>query len=150
MRRRAHCTKIACPLCEANRRGAANHQGHRGAVTPPSDRGVSMAEFLRRNSRGEGGGGRPPEPHLDELAVRWPALTEFLTLGQWEANKPRETGTVLICYDAGKWKAWVNDRDGEVTAWLSGDTLAGLLEALDRAIREDSLDWREVKRKKGR
>lgn len=48
----------------------------------------------------------------------------------------------------GKFKSCVNDREGGYYAFVSSDTLDGLLDALEKGLRDGSLDWRQSQGKK--
>lgn len=53
----------------------------------------------------------------------------------------------MFCED-GKWKACVTDKDAGYYAFTSADTLDGLLEAVERGLAKEGLDWRESKYKR--
>ena len=101
-----------------------------------------MAEFLKKHAKG---GGPVPGSGPSE-SCRWmsqhPALCEFLTLSSWEGGEIRETGTLLVCWGDGQFKAWINDRDSGRTAWLSGSTISELLDLVEERLRGDTLEWR--------
>lgn len=77
----------------------------------------------------------------DVLRVRCPTLHDFMTLAGY-GGKARVTGSLSLFCEEGKFKASINDRDGGHVAFLSGDSLWGLLEAIDRGLKSGSLDWR--------
>lgn len=95
------------------------------------------------------GGGRPagdgPLFVDTEFEARYPALVEYLRETQQEDGGPRTTATLLLMVDAGRLKAWLNDRDNRRAAWVTGMTFVGLLETLENGLQEDSLEWRETK-----
>lgn len=74
----------------------------------------------------------------------YPTLFDFLSL-TGVAGAARKTGTLLIFFEDGRVKACLNDRDGGYYAFLSADAFAGLLEALDKALKDGGLDWRQSK-----
>lgn len=74
----------------------------------------------------------------------YPTLFDFLSL-TGVAGAGRKTGTLLIFFEDARIKSCLNDRDGGYYAFLSSDTFTGLLEALDKALREGGLDWRQSK-----
>jgi hypothetical protein len=107
-----------------------------------------MGEFIRRHTSPKGVVLVREEP--DAVADVYPALAEFLTLTRWEDQSPRDTGTMLICWGEGRWRAWLNDRDSQANSWLSGDTLADLLLSVESGLREGTLEWRGVRPKRPR
>jgi hypothetical protein len=76
------------------------------------------------------------------LPKRLPTLAEWLSACQWEDGSLRVTSTLSVSVADGKWKLRINDRDGERVAFLSGDTLDGVLDSLERALVKSSVDWR--------
>ncbi len=72
------------------------------------------------------------------------ATAEFVSCGNCGDGTIRVPGTLLFCTGEGRWRAWLNDRDGEVAAWVSAETLAGLLEAVEAGLRNQTLEWRAV------
>ena len=106
-----------------------------------------MSEFLRRNlpERADAPEIVVPDVVGDEL----PALVEFLSRTRWLEGDHREKGTILICWAEGRYRAWLHDRDGERSAWLSDPGLDGLLRAVDAGLRNDSLEWRRAVSRRG-
>lgn len=78
----------------------------------------------------------------DQAQKKFPTLVEFLTREWWEPNKPRQKGTLVVFAEDGLFKAAVSDKDGEYVAFVSKKTLMGLLEAIEKGLILDSLDWR--------
>jgi hypothetical protein len=58
----------------------------------------------------------------------------------------RKTGTVLVFAEQGKWKGCLNDRDGGNYAFVSSDSLLGLVDALEKGLKQGGLDWRKNKK----
>lgn len=109
-----------------------------------------MAEFIRRNLPKRKAPGEVVQITACALMEKYPALTEFLTLDVWDEKSVRETGTLLLCFGEGRWRAWLNDRDGGLTAWLSADTLTELLDVTERGLCDACIEWRTApKQKKG-
>lgn len=79
-----------------------------------------------------------------------PAIVEFLSMDVWDDGKRREPGTVMVMFEEGRWKAWVNDKEGKRSAWVSGATLEALWSAVEGGLVEDSLDWRRARPQRGR
>jgi hypothetical protein len=98
--------------------------------------------FLQRRDRGSRNGHANDVSGEGTVKGDFAAIAEFVSMGSWEDGTPRVPGTLLVCTGDGAWRAWLNDRDGEVAAWTSADTLQGLLEAVETGLREGSLTWR--------
>jgi hypothetical protein len=107
-----------------------------------------MAEFLRKELTG-GEGACPSPDGLFELDVSaLPALLEHLSVAQWEDGSERETSTLLVFTEDGTWKACLNDRSHDRTAWAAGRSLVGLLLGLEAAVAAGTVEWRRPARKK--
>jgi hypothetical protein len=85
----------------------------------------------------------PGKAASDKLSEGYPSLTEFLIEVLWEDGKPRETGTVLLFVQEGRWKACLNDRDADASCFVSARTLGELLAVMDAAIEDPSVEWRD-------
>jgi hypothetical protein len=64
-----------------------------------------------------------------------------------DEGKPRQTATMTIVCEDGKWKGGIKERDHAMSLWRAGDTLVGLLEALEKALAEGSADWKKTEYK---
>jgi hypothetical protein len=73
---------------------------------------------------------------------KYPTVLEFVSLRRWEDGTVRVCGTLLLFVDMGMWKACLHDKDASASAFVSGKTPGALLEAMEKGLREDSLDWR--------
>lgn len=132
----------SCLLCYENRKGRANHKGHSLYQRCKTYGRWIVAKHLKRPSESEVGADAPEMFEECELTRRFPALAEFLTLAEWEPGERREVGTILLLVEAGRYKAWVHDRDGRRSAWVSAVSLTGVLGAANKGLLEDRLDWR--------
>jgi hypothetical protein len=89
-----------------------------------------------------------PSPAPGILTARV-AVMAMMYAEQFDDGTPRKTATLLLFTDAGVLKGCLRDRETEETAWVSGDSLESLLDALEVGLQEGRLDWRkEGKRKK--
>lgn len=101
-----------------------------------------MAEFAerRRKSQVKGGGGmvkRDPRIEKD-----YPATWDLLTTSKLQDGTVVRTMTVLLFIQDGWWKACLNDRQGEVSSFVSAETAVALLQAIEEGLAQDSLEWR--------
>ena len=89
--------------------------------------------------------------NLGDWGKWYPLLCEFLSSVAWPEGDARITGTVLLLFEEGTFKAWVNDRDGARTAFVSGRTPDDVLAKVEAGLGSDQLDWRTARGKgKGR
>jgi hypothetical protein len=73
----------------------------------------------------------------------FPAVTSMVVCESFPDGSPRATSSVTLFWHDGSLKACLNDKDADLTAWVSADTLEGLLEALEKGLQVDGLDWRK-------
>lgn len=86
--------------------------------------------------------GEPAELGVGCDLVTFPSIVGFLRDEKWDDGSPRQTGTILLMCSEGMWKAWVNDKDVKRSAFVSSDSLRGLLDEVNDGIELDNLDWR--------
>lgn len=132
-----------CPLCYSGLKGKAVYRGHAGfrRVSRPVVEDSAMALVKPAAS-----GSKPGVPAAalcaDGMVEVGPAIQEWLTGTAYEDGKPRQTATIMLLAEAGRWKAWVHDRDSRRSAWLSSEGLGDLFVALERALASGVADWR--------
>jgi len=105
-----------------------------------------MPQFLKRREHGEQAkkamAGFGVEQADSVFAKAYPALSEFLSLEEWEPGVERTRGTMTLFFEDGCFKGSVNDRDGERVAFVTKKGFKTLLEAIEKGLATDSLDWR--------
>jgi len=79
-----------------------------------------------------------------EFSREYPTLFAFLTVSRMN-GKNRLTGTILVFWEDGKAKLWVNDRDRKRVSFVTGETYAEVLRACDEGIAQGTLSWRAKK-----
>lgn len=79
------------------------------------------------------------------LKKRCPAIHEFLTLTEVD-KKARQTSTLSIFQDGGRWKASLADKDNDCSLYVTAETVEGLWEAMEEALKDDQADWRTWKK----
>lgn len=77
--------------------------------------------------------------------ISLPTLHEFLTLSSWEDGCRRVLGTVSLFWEDGRFKAWLNDKDGTRACCVSSETLSGLFLTMDERLLADDLEWRKAR-----
>lgn len=105
-----------------------------------------LSDMIRRQSAsgGEVPAGAPAARDV-ALAADNPLLLEYLTATSFEDGSERETATLLIFAASGVWKGCLNDRAESRALWVSGVDVAGVLEALERALDTTTPDWRPTR-----
>lgn len=96
-------------------------------------------------SRGPNGP-RPPVSGAaapDEWAERYPGIVEMLTADHDPSGKPRQGATLLLFYGDSLAKLCLNDRDQGLSAWITALTLSEALDALEKGLQADTLEWRK-------
>lgn len=76
----------------------------------------------------------------------YPALHSHLTESVWDDKKPRVTSSIMLQTEGSRWKAWFHDRDAKMSAWVTGDSWAEVLAAVEKGLTTGALDWRKDKR----
>ncbi len=77
------------------------------------------------------------------LTAEYPALWEHLTCETYpEDGSPRKTSRLSVFLGAYGLQACLDDKEEGKVAFVSSDTLEGLLGALEAGLRENRLDWR--------
>lgn len=134
-----------CGLCYSNRRGRTNYRGHSGyrKVRP---RLLPWEVSVQKPSVPDPVVGVSPHAFSDdEFVRRWTTLFHYLADVKWDDGAIRETATLLLVFDAGRLKACINDRALSRSAWVSGESLEGLLDRLEAGLVGDVLEWRAAK-----
>lgn len=135
-----------CGDCYAARRG--RECGHRRMPAIPVRMFNPLEEesmAMQRRDEAE----VPPAGRAahDEVLLGWlPNVHEWLTEKQWHDGKKRETTTLMVVVEDGRWKCWVHDRDSKRSAWVTADAWEALWEVLERKLRDNDLEWRKDKR----
>ncbi len=136
-----------CGRCYAGVRGRQFYKGHAGApprpAAPPED---PVMQFIKRSESVPGQRPTDPAPDPQGCIDRFPATYEFVTTALWDDGKKRETGTVMVLAEGGRWKAWVHDRDGKRSCFVSAPTFPSLFEAVEDVLANGAGDWRSDKR----
>lgn len=81
-------------------------------------------------------------PAAGDWGKWYPLLVEFLSRTAWEDGKKRDTGTVMLMFEGGRWKAYVNDRDRSESCFVTGPSPDGLLSVIEELLATGGGDWR--------
>jgi len=82
----------------------------------------------------------------EEMMCEWPNLLEFLAEEKWSDGSPRKRGNVMFVVEGSYMKAWIHDKDGNRSGWVSGGSFKDVLAAVELALSTGQLDWRPDRR----
>ena len=83
-----------------------------------------------------------PAPY-GEWEKRLPNLCGFLCDCLWEDGSSKATGKLSLWTGDGLWKASLSLPEPAVVAFLAAEDPSALLQRIEKAIKEDSLEWRK-------
>lgn len=110
-----------------------------------------MGSFLRRigsqSTTPDGSGSSAP---FAGDALAFPALVEFLASECYETGESRQTGTLTVFAEEGRWKVCLNDRDQGQVGFVTVGDLADLVLAVEEVLREGKGEWRAARGTKGK
>jgi hypothetical protein len=73
---------------------------------------------------------------------RMPLLVAHLEDAKWDDGSRRETSTLMLLVEDGWLKACLNDRALGCSLWVTGDSLAAVLDALEGHLEAGDGEWR--------
>jgi hypothetical protein len=73
---------------------------------------------------------------------RLPSLCAFLCDVTWADGSTRAPGKLTLWTADALWKGCLADQVASVVSFLSAQDPSGLLQAMEKGLREDKLDWR--------
>lgn len=73
------------------------------------------------------------------------AIREYCETAVWPNGDARSTSTLSLFTDDGVWKACLNDKAEDQVLFATGDSIWGVLEALEATLRAGTGDWRRSK-----
>ena len=81
----------------------------------------------------------------DPITTLYPALSEYLTEAVYSDGSPRTTSSVSIFMGANGLQGCINDKDALRVAFVSSDTVEGVLDVLEAGLEGCTLDWRAAR-----
>lgn len=102
--------------------------------------GLEMA--IRKRDIALGEGTAPAKIKEGVWQKSYPTLWEFLSQDTYDDKTPRRLPTITLFLGTDGLQACLNDRDQGLAAFVTSVSLDGLWQALEKGLREDSLDWR--------
>jgi len=137
------CCPSDCAYCVANRKMQRSIPGHRFYRATATRRQTYPVEdySMRRAVKVAPGSSAPPL-----VDVKWsekhPELLAHLAGTPFEDGEPRQSSTITVYLEDGRWKMCLNNREEKLTLWVSGDTWGKALDALEEALTGERPDWR--------
>ena len=132
-----------CWACYARKRGRSNGHGKQLVRPDREFNPFEESDMAMARPTGDAIPGTVAKATDESLRGYYPTLHDWLTETTWEDGKARKTSTLLIMTENGRWKAFLNDRDGKRGAFLSAEAYEWLLESLEKALLDSSLEWRK-------
>lgn len=76
------------------------------------------------------------------LALQLPNVFEYMTATAYADGSARRTSSLLLFNDQGFLKAMLRDADAGLCCWVGGNSLEGVLAALEAALCDPEHEWR--------
>lgn len=100
-----------------------------------------VMSFLRRLQRPSEAAVDRAVAHDPQLAGKYPALHEYLTAVVGPDGKRRQTSSLTVYSQQGRFRGFLNDRDSGGSLGAESDSFTGLLGALEAELESDSPNW---------
>lgn len=110
---------------------------------------MALSSAKRREVQ-EGVSGKPSAAADAGTLKSFPAIVAYLTETAWDDGKARQTATLMIFAEDGRWKVMLNDRDAGAVAFVSGDDVRACLTSLEKGLEAGTLDWRASRATQGK
>lgn len=134
-----------CGQCYANVRGRANHAGHVGYRPPSPRKAGDLLSLHKPSSSGAGSRSEQSPSSQSSYLGLFSDTLAFLSSGSWPDGSKRAFGTLTLTVTGGRWSARLKDPNGKRYCYLSADNVDSLLEAIEKGLGTDQMDWREDK-----
>lgn len=99
--------------------------------------------MVRRRMDDDGAAYIPTSPpEAGEWGRKYPEIWDFLVATSYDDGGERVPGSLVLFRDGPHVKGCLSDKDAELVAFVSGQSMEALLVAMEEGLAEDSLDWR--------
>jgi len=137
-----HLPDCTCGLCRTVAKGYVIPLSRTACNHRRKYRGSEMA-FHKDRPRPDERFGKLEDPFSDDGFVKeYPSIYAYLFEGKWKDGTPRHTSTLLMFFEGPVFKAVLNDRDQNRSAFFTSSTFAGLFDSIEVALTADNVDWR--------
>jgi hypothetical protein len=106
---------------------------------------MALSATVRRSVQETVPGGVPSAAEDGTVFKGFPTLQGFLRETAWDDGATRETATLMIFAEDGRWKVMMNDREALQVCFVSGNTVGDCLRSLEKGLLAGNLDWRRSK-----
>ncbi len=136
-----------CPFCYENWKGRANHKGHLKYYPPVVHFHHYWEKFMKRPSQVPGAKKGQWSCADSEFLEKYPLLAAGCCDPWWDDGKPRTPWTLTVRFEAENVNVCLNDKDADQGSYTTSETLADCFEAIELALKNDSLSWRRWKKR---
>lgn len=130
-----------CFWCYRNRKHGPEYVGHWGLRTA---RRLKPKEIVLPIEQPSADGAIVVSSDMRECAIliECPTVLEWLTLGKYSNGKPRETSTLTIFIEGHYLKMALNDRQERRGLYLAGESIQGILTAMEAILASGNVPWK--------
>lgn len=75
----------------------------------------------------------------------YPAVFEHLADTTWEGGGTRETSTMVLRVEGGRFNVALNDREAKASMYVTADTVEEAIQAIEAMLQTDNADFRPWK-----
>jgi len=107
-----------------------------------------MAKYLGRKPTNSASLPTDVDGEITGLLRPFPAIAEYMSAAKDSDGKARETATLLVFCEEGRWKARFLDRQSGECLWQAATTFQALLEGLEEHLESGTGEWQPVQQKR--
>jgi hypothetical protein len=140
-----------CAKCYAGTKMTEVYPGHCGwRPKKRRRRSWSMPGFGQRRPGGSSSGSLDGYCSSVQDAESLPLLVEFLTRVKYDDGSDRVPGSMTFFVEGGALKVCLSDKDQLLVGFLTLPSLKEALRAMEKALKDDKVDWRAQRSAVGR
>jgi hypothetical protein len=104
---------------------------------------VTVGAYRDKQVRPSAEGIRGKDPVDPTWAKKRPALHEFISEITSASGTAMKAATLMLFAEDSSFKVVLHDRQGECNLWCTGETIEGLLDALEKRLVSGTAEWRK-------
>ena len=101
-----------------------------------------LAKLMEKQAESNGDETYAPDPYLDSQC---PILSALMSMASYKGVK-RQCATLILFCEEGRSKVLVNDKHREKVGVVTIESLEGVFETIEMALRDNKIDWRKAKK----